>query len=126
MSYTGISYGSIHGILHDTFHISKVCARWVPRMLSDDMNQLRVTISGASLTRYNANPDDFHFRVVICDETWLYHYEPDSKQELMEWKHASSPKTKKFRATRSPKEVMATIFWDSKGEVHIDCPLEPQ
>ena len=38
----------------------------------------------------------------------------------MEWKHASSPKTKKFKATRSPKEVMATIFLDSKGEVHID------
>ena len=57
---TGLSYGSIHGILHDIFHISKVCARWVPRMLSDDMNQLRVTISGASLTWYNANPEELH------------------------------------------------------------------
>ena len=27
---TGISYGSIHNILHDELHMSKVCARWVP------------------------------------------------------------------------------------------------
>ena len=72
---TGISYGSIHNILHDELHMSKVCARWVPKMLSDDMKQSRVTISGAMLTRYNTNPDDFHFRVVTCDETWLYHRE---------------------------------------------------
>ena len=56
---TGISYGSIHNILHDELHMSKVCARWVPKMLSDDMKQSRVTISGAMLTRYNTNPDDF-------------------------------------------------------------------
>ena len=100
--------------------MSKVCARWVPKMLSDDMKQSRVTISGAMLTRYNTNPDDFHFRVVTCDETWLYHYDPESKQESMEWKHATSPKTKKFKATRSTKKVMSTIFWDSKGVIHID------
>ena len=117
---TGISYGSIHNILHDELHMSKVCARWVPKMLSDDMKQSRVTISGAMLTRYNTNPDDFHFRVVTCDETWLYHYDPESKQESMEWKHATSPKTKKFKATRSTKKVMSTIFWDSKGVIHID------
>ena len=117
---TGISYGSINSILHDKLHMSKVCARWVPRMLSVEMKQSRVTISGAMLTRYNANPDDFHFRVVTCDETWLYHYDPESKQESMEWKHASSPKTKKFKAARSTKKVMATFFGDSKGVIHID------
>ncbi|XP_071109960.1 histone-lysine N-methyltransferase SETMAR-like [Haliotis cracherodii] len=38
----------------------------------------------------------------------------------MELKHATSPKTKKFKATRSNKKVMMTIFWDSKGVIHID------
>ncbi|XP_048252672.1 histone-lysine N-methyltransferase SETMAR-like [Haliotis rufescens] len=40
--------------------------------------------------------------------------------ESMEWKHATSPKTKKFKATRSTKKVLMTIFWDSKGVIHID------
>ncbi|XP_067663365.1 protein GVQW3-like [Haliotis asinina] len=56
---TGLSYGSIHSILNENLHISKVCARWVPRMLSDDMKLSRVNISGAMLTRYYANPEDF-------------------------------------------------------------------
>ncbi|XP_048251006.1 histone-lysine N-methyltransferase SETMAR-like [Haliotis rufescens] len=117
---TGLSYGSIHNITHGKLHMSKVCARWVPRMLTDDMKLSRVTISGDLLTRYNANPDDFHFRIVTSDKTWVYHYDPESKQESMELKHATSPKTKKFKATRSNKKVMMTIFWDSKGVIHID------
>ncbi|XP_071102349.1 histone-lysine N-methyltransferase SETMAR-like [Haliotis cracherodii] len=89
-------------------------------MLTDDMKLSRVTISGALLTRYNANPDGFHFRIVTSDENWVYHYDLQSKQESMKWKHATSPMTKKFKATRSTKKVMMTIFWDSKGVIHID------
>ncbi|XP_048252714.1 protein GVQW3-like [Haliotis rufescens] len=74
---TGLSYRSIHNIIHGKLHMSKVCARWVPRMPTDDMKLSRVTISGAL---YNANPDDFHFRIVTSDETWVYHYDPESKQ----------------------------------------------
>ncbi|XP_067687143.1 histone-lysine N-methyltransferase SETMAR-like [Haliotis asinina] len=117
---TGLSYGSIHSILHDNLHMSKVCARWVPRMLSYDMKLSRVSISGAILTRYHANPEDVHFRTVTCDETWLHHYDPESKQESMEWKHVTSPRTKEFKSTRSQKKVMATILGDSKGVIHID------
>ena len=83
-------------------------------MLSDDMKQSRVTISGAMLTRYNTNPDDFHFRVVTCDETWLYHYDPESKQESMEWKHATSPKTKKFKAKGPPRRLCRRFFGTAK------------
>jgi len=32
-------------------------------------------------------------RLVIMDETWLYHYDPETKQQSMEWRH-SSPRPK--------------------------------
>ena len=115
---TGISYGSIHNILHDELHMSKVCARWVPKMLSDDMKQSRVTISGAMLTRYNTNPDDFHLRVVTCDETWLYHYDPESKQESMEWKHATSPKTKKSWPPGPPRRLCRRFLGQQRSNPH--------
>ena len=38
----------------------------------------------------------------------------------MEWKHASSPKTKKFKAIRCLMEAYGDNFWDSKGVVYID------
>jgi histone-lysine N-methyltransferase SETMAR len=33
----------------------------------------------------------------------------------MQWKHPSSPSTKKFKVTPSPGKVMLTVFWDSQG-----------
>jgi len=28
------------------------------------------------------------------DETWLYHYDPETKQQSMEWHHSGSPRAK--------------------------------
>ena len=36
---TGISVGSVATILHEHLGLSKVCARWVPRMLTTEMKQ---------------------------------------------------------------------------------------
>jgi hypothetical protein len=35
----------------------------------------------------------------------------------MEWKHNSSPKSKKFKCLPSPGKVMLTLFWDPKGPI---------
>ncbi|XP_046562536.1 histone-lysine N-methyltransferase SETMAR-like [Haliotis rubra] len=38
----------------------------------------------------------------------------------MEWKHAKSPPTKKFKSSRLTRKVMVIIFWNSQGIIHID------
>ena len=45
------------------------------------------------------------------DETWVYHRDPESKMESMQWKHKTSPTPKKFRVEKSAGKV----FWDEKG-----------
>lgn len=105
---TGISHGSIMVILHENLHMNKVCAKWILKKRKDEMKQHRVTISIALLTRYNLDPQDFPYRLVTCDETWIYLYDAESTQELMKWKHMGSPKTKKFKVARSTKKVTAT------------------
>jgi len=32
-------------------------------------------------------------RLVTMDETWLYHYDPETKQQSMEWQHSGSPRS---------------------------------
>jgi len=54
------------------------------------------------------------------DETWLYHYDPETKQQLMEWRHSGSPRLKKFRVQKSAGKVLASIFWDQDGILLID------
>ena len=60
------------------------------------------------------DPNDFLSQLVIMDDTWLYHYDPETKQQSVEWRHSgsSSTKPKKFRVQKSAGKVLASIFWD--------------
>jgi hypothetical protein len=59
-------------------------------------------------------------RTVTGDETWVYHYTPESKAELMTWKHPHSPVKKKFKTVQPPGKLMATVFWDVHGVLLVD------
>ena len=98
---------------------SKVSARQVPSNLNMQDHQQRVESSQELLEVYNANPEGFHTRLVT-DETWLHHWDLDTKKKSMQWKHPGSPPPKKFRTQPSASKVMATVFWDSKGIILID------
>jgi len=54
------------------------------------------------------------------NETWLYHYGPETKQQSVEWRHSGSPRPKKFRAQKSVGKVLASIFGDQDGILLID------
>ena len=62
--------------------MSKESARWVLRNLNMQYGQQRVESGQELLEVHNANPEDFHTRLVTGDETWLHHSDPDAKQEL--------------------------------------------
>jgi hypothetical protein len=63
--------------------------------------------------------DAFLYRIVTGDESWVYHYEPESNSQSMQWKHLSSPANKKFKTQASPGKVMLTIFWDVNGPILV-------
>ena len=120
-SECGISNGSIYTIIHEHLGISKVSARgypetWTCKIVSKGWSQVKKFW-------YNANPEDFHTCLVTGDETWLHHWDPDTKKESMQWKHPGSPPPKKFRTQPSASKVMATVFWDSKRIILIDYKL---
>jgi len=58
--------------------------------------------------------------LVTMDETWLYHYDPETKQQSMEWRYCGSPRPKKFRVQKSAGKVLASIFWDQYRILLID------
>ena len=59
-------------------------------------------------------------RIVTGDETWIHHYDPETKQQSMQWKHASSPSPHKFKVQASAGKIMCTVFWDAEGILLID------
>ena len=54
------------------------------------------------------------------DETCVYHFEPETKQQSKQLKHVNSPKSVRFCKIVSAGKVMASVFWDSEGVLMID------
>lgn len=98
----------------------KCCARWVPKMLTEDHKRQRIETSREFLTRYAEQGEVFLDSIVTGDETWVYHFTPESKQQSLEWRHSRSPKKRKFKVTQSDRKIMATVFWDRKGVLLIE------
>jgi len=46
--------------------------------------------------RYEEDPSILE-RNVTGNETWVHHYDLESKRQSMEWRHPSSPAQKKFK-----------------------------
>ena len=82
-----ISHGTVYAIVREKLHFSKVSCRWVPKMLTDDHKMQRLMASRASLRRYRKEGDVFLSRIVTTDETWVFHFEPESASSA----HSKSP-----------------------------------
>jgi len=77
-------------ILTKDLDMRKVCAEMVPKELTKEQKQRRVTICQDLLERQ----DDILGCVIKGDETWVYQYNPEMKRENAQWKTANSPRPK--------------------------------
>lgn len=102
-----ISFGSVHSILIDVLDFKKVSARWVPRMLIESNKDLRVEVAERNLEMIKRDPDTFYRRFVTMNETWVHHFDPETKKQSMSWKRPFSPLMKKFRVFPTAGKVMA-------------------
>ena len=59
-------------------------------------------------------------RFVTMYETWLYNSNPETKQQLMEWRHSDLPRPKIFRVQKSAGKVLVSMLWDQDGILLID------
>ena len=115
-----ISKERVQHIITDILGYRKVSARWVPRMLTDELKVQRKTMCAELLKRYEEEGEEFIQRIVTGDESWVHYYDPESKRQSMEYRHKSSPSPRKFKVVASARKVMLTVFWDSRGIVHME------
>ena len=69
-----ISREPVESILHNELGMSKISARWVPRLLTPDQTLTRLVMSEASLARFEVDPDRFAERFPTKDECWVHHF----------------------------------------------------
>ena len=50
---------------------------------------------------------------------WIYCYDPDTKRQSSQWKHADSPRLKKARQSKSTHKLLMIPFFDSTGMINM-------
>ena len=116
----GISKERVGYILHEELDMKKLCARWMPHLLTADQKRTCMKISEQGLEHFNKNKTDFVCQFITMDKTWIHHYTPESKQQSKQWTEASCLAPKKTRLVPSAGKIMASVFWDVEVILFID------
>ena len=116
-SAVGVSVGTCHQVLTQTLEMRKTTAKFVPRLLTDDQMKHRVDICKKLLKRSRCE-NAFKEKIITGDETWIYCYDPETKQQSAQWKSPGSPRPKKARQVKSKIKSMLIVFFDCRGIVH--------
>jgi len=116
----GISCEWVRSIIHKDLDMMKLSAKWVPKSLNADQKHQRCQSSEQGLEFFRCDPNDFLSRLVTMDETWSYQYDPETKQQSMEWGHSGTTNPKIFRVQISAGKFLASIFWDQDGILLTD------
>jgi hypothetical protein len=66
----------------------------VPKMLSAEQKELKKEIC-SDLLHWARNELDLLKSVITCDETWIFTYDVETKQQSVYWKSPNSPRAKK-------------------------------
>ena len=75
---------SVRTILLEELHMRKVCAKIVPKLLSDNQKEHRVRVCEDMLERIKADPD-FLGRIITGNESWVFQYDPETKRQSQQW-----------------------------------------
>jgi len=81
----GISCERVGSIVLEDLDTRKLSGKWVPKCLNTDQKRQRCQSSEQLLEFFRRDPSDFLSRLVTMDETLLYQYDPETKQQSMEW-----------------------------------------
>jgi len=113
----GIPKTTVWRILTENLAMARVCAKFIPKLLSAEQKNLRFEIAQDNLEMIS-NDKNVLKKIITGDESWVYGYDPKTKRQSLQWKRASSPRPKKARQSRSKVKTMLTVFFDYEGVVH--------
>ena len=114
---SGIHSSSVLKILRERLGLLKICGRWVPHLLTDEQKQSRVRLASQVIEKYDkCDPRRFE-EIVTGDETWIYHFQPDSKAKNKVWGLSEGDRPVIVRCCKTSNRMLYAIFFVSKGSV---------
>jgi len=87
----------------------RIAAKFVPRLLNNDQQDHLVQVC-TELQKAVKHDPNFLSRFTNGEESWLYNYDPATKQQSLQWKTLSSPRPKKAHQVRSNIKSILSLF----------------
>ena len=104
-----VSVGTLHTIIREELKMRKICVKFVPRVLREDQKERRCHDSREMVELIDSDPAVLD-ALVTCDESWLYCYDPETKRQNSQWKHAGSPRSRKATQSKSTHRLLMILF----------------
>ena len=92
-----------------------MCTR---NMLTTVKRQTRIQISAANLQCLQEDNENYISRLITHDDTWIYHYNLESKAQSKVWETLTWEV--KVKGISRNGYVMASVWWDSQGMIKKD------
>jgi hypothetical protein len=89
-----ISCERVGSIFREDSNMSKLSAKLFPKYLYADQKRQRCQSSEQILEFFQRDQNDFCSRLMTMEETSLFPYYPEIKQQSLEWMHSRSPRSK--------------------------------
>jgi histone-lysine N-methyltransferase SETMAR len=80
---TGVAKMTVHDIMVRDLGLSKLSARWVPRLLTPEMKSQRLSVAQCNIRLVRRLGGWKHVRTLVIsgDETWIPFFDPETKEE---------------------------------------------
>lgn len=119
----GVGGSTVDTILHKHLGVHKRCARWVPHCLTEEQKRIRVEWCLQMLDKFDSGRSKATAKIVSGDETWVYQYDPETKQQSSVWMFPDDQIPVKFTKSRSTGKQMVATFMSKSGHV-ATIPLQ--
>lgn len=113
----GISSASLQSIVHEKLGLRKLTSRWIPHSLTEDQKHERVNWCQMMLRIYKNGESKRVSDLLTGDETWLYYYEPETKEQSKTWTFPNGQAPIKVKKGRSVGKRMFALFFRKAGFV---------
>ena len=106
-----MEHRSVRQRLHENLLLHKLCAKFVPKMLTIEQKERR----RSTCQRIETEGRDWMKSIITGDESWVFQYDSGTRRQSRQWVEAGGERPKKTRMLPSQMKTMVICFFDIKA-----------
>ncbi len=119
---SGVSTSTAFKIMKKELSLTKIVPKFMPKVLTQLQKQTRLDIANSNLIKINQDPGVLS-HIIAMDESWVFTFDPRTKQADMEWTPPQAVCPRKALRSRSAKKSLLILFFDSHGVISTFSPM---